>query len=109
MSNGAKELGEMVDFVMGLATAIGKATEDKKLTIGDAQHLLPLIYDIPTAVDGIDKIPSEISQMKLEDVEAMIARAKEKLKLPDAKAEEMIEGSLDIAIRIYALVQKARS
>lgn len=104
-----KELNEAVEFIVELANAIGKASEDKKATVSDAVHLMPLLYKIPSALDGLEMVPDEAKKMDAEKMAAMSAMIKEKLDLPQEKLELAIEGSLDILVRVYALAQSLKA
>jgi hypothetical protein len=103
-----KELSEVIEFVAELASALGKAAEDGKPTLSDAIYLAPLVYKLPSALDGAGKIPEEAANLDKEKMDALAEQFKEKLKLPQEKLEMAIEESLDIALRLYALVQKMK-
>jgi hypothetical protein len=104
-----KELSEVIEFVAELASALGKAAEDGKATLSDAIYLAPLVYKLPSALDGAGKIPEEAAKLDKEKMEALVQQFKDKLKLPQEKLEIAIEESLDIALRMYALVQKMKA
>jgi len=104
-----KELSEVIEFVAELASALGKAAEDGKPTLSDAMYLAPLIYKLPSALDGAGKIPEEASKLDKAKMDALAEEFKDKLKLPQEKLEMAIEESLDIALRLYALVQKLKA
>lgn len=104
-----KELTEVIEFVAELANAAGKAAEDGKPDLGDAIHMIPLLYKLPSAIDGAGKIPEEAKSLDKEKMDELAAHFKDKLKLPQEKIELAIEDSLDIALRLYALVQKLKA
>lgn len=104
-----KELSEVIEFMAELANALGKAAEDKKATLSDALYLAPLVYKLPSALEGIDKIPQEAKKLDKEKMDLLAEKFKEKLKLPQEKLEMAIEDSLDISLRLYALVEKLKA
>ena len=102
-----KELSEAVEFVCELATALVKASADGKITLGDAVRLYPLLHKLPSAVSGLSV--ASMSELTAEDFVAIGASVKESLDLPSDKVELAIEASIDISLRVYALVQKLRA
>lgn len=109
MEKGTKELGEMLKFVCALADGIGEAAKDGSVTLGDAAHLIPLLYKLPSAADGIAEIPAEVADLSQDEVAALVAMIKDELDLPQDKLEMAIEDALEIGIKIYALVQKLKA
>lgn len=109
MEKGTKELGEVLKFVCALANGIGEAAKDGEVSLGDATHLIPLLYKLPAAVDGISEIPAEAKDLSGDEVEALVAMIKEELDLPQDKVEMAVEEGLDLALRLYSLVQKLRA
>lgn len=104
-----KELTEAVEFVVSLANGLGKAAEDGEVGAGDFAYLLPLLYKLPSAVDGVGKIPAELKEIDAEKMSVLTEMVKEKLDVPQDKIELAVEGGLDIAVRLYALVQKLKA
>ena len=102
-----KELSEAAEFICSLAVAIAEATEDGKITVGDTKHLIGLMYKLPSAVDGLSEIV--MADLSTEDLEAVSEVVKKNLELNNDKIEIAVEGAIDIAIQLYALVQKIRA
>lgn len=102
-----KEISEAVEFVCALANAVGEAAEDGKITMGDAAHLIPLLYKLPSAVEGLSDV--SFADLSLSDLEALNAKVKESLDLPDDKVEFAIEEAFDISLKLYNLVQNLRA
>jgi hypothetical protein len=102
-----KEISEAVEFVCALANAVGEAAEDGKITMGDAAHLIPLLYKLPSAVEGLSDV--SFADLSLSDLEALNAKVKESLDLPADKVECAIEEAFDISLKLYNLVQNLRA
>jgi hypothetical protein len=109
MEKGTKELGEVLKFVCALANGIGEAAKDGEISLGDATHLIPLMYKLPAAVDGIAELPAEASDLSGDEIAALVAMIKDELDLPQDKVEMAVEEGLDLALRLYSLVQKLRA
>jgi hypothetical protein len=109
MEKTTKELGEVLKFVCALGNAIGEAAKDGEISLGDATHLIPLLYRLPAAVDGMADIAAEVKDMSQDEMDALIAMVKEELDLPQDQIEVAVEEALDIAIKLYALVAKLRA
>lgn len=102
-----KELLECVEFVCALANAVGESAEDGKISLGDAAHLVPLLYKLPSAIEGLSEV--SFADLSLADLEELSAKVKDSLDLPADKVEFAIEEALDISLKLYALVQKLRA
>ena len=109
MAKDQKELKEALVFMCALANSIGEVAEDGKLNISDATHLVPMLYKLPSAVDGMADIPSEVAEMDSEDIEELAQLVKDELDLPQDKVEMAIEDGIDLCLRLYALAQKLRA
>jgi hypothetical protein len=105
----AKELKEVLLFLCALANTIGEVSEDGKVSKVEALALLPLLYKVPSAIDGIREIPDEIADLSQEDIEELAKMVKDELDLPQKKIEIAIEDGIDICLRLYALAQKLRA
>lgn len=105
----AKELKEVLSFVCALANTIGEVSEDGKVSKTEALTLLPLLYKVPSAIDGIGEIPTEVSDLSQEDIDELAQMIKNELELPQKKVEAAIEDGIDLCLRLYALAQKLRA
>lgn len=105
----AKELKDVLSFVCALANTIGEISDDGKISRTEVLALLPLLYKIPTAIDGIGEIPSEVSELNQEDIEGLAQMVKDELDIPQDKIEAAIEDGIDLCLKLYALAQKMRA
>ena len=105
----AKELKELLSFMCSLANAIGEASDDGKISRGEVIGMLPLLYNVPSAFDGITEIPSEVADLSQEDIEELAQMVKDELDLPQDKIESAIEDGIDLCLKLYALAQKLRA
>lgn len=105
---GTKELGEVVKFVCSLASAAAEAAKDGKVTLSDAVHLMPLLYALPSAIDGWDDLIIESTDLDEAELDELSALVKESLDLPNDDIEEACEEAIDCAIKMYSIVQKLR-
>ena len=107
--SGIKEISEVVKFVCALGNAIGEAAKDGQVSLGDAAGLIPLLYKLPSAVDGIDQIPAEVKDLSEDEMAELAQLVKDELDLPQDKIEGAIEDAVGIAIQLYALVVKLKA
>jgi hypothetical protein len=104
-----KELKDVLSFLCALANTIAEVSEDGKLSKTEALSLLPLLYKVPSAIEGIGEIPDEIADFSQEDIEELAQFVKDELNLPQDKIEIAIEDGIDLCLRLYALAQKLRA
>lgn len=108
MSKGVKELSEAVRFVCSLASVAVDAAADGQVTLGDATKLLPLLYTVPTALDGLDEAVSEAKDLSSDELAEIIAAAKEALDFENDATEAVVEEAIDVALKLYSLISKIR-
>lgn len=106
---GIKEISEVVKFICAVANTIGEAAKDGEVSVGDAAHLIPLLYKLPSAVDGIAEIANEARDLSQDELDQIAAMVKDELDLPQDKVESAIEDALSIGVQIYALVVKLKA
>jgi len=105
----AKELKELLLFMCAFGNALGKASDDGKISRGEVLEMLPLLSKVPSAFGGMTEIPAEVKELSEEDIAELAQFVKDELELPQDKVEEAIEGSIDICLKLYALAQKLRA
>lgn len=106
---GTKELGEAVAFVCSLASAISDAAADGKATASDAIKLMPVLYKLPSALDGLDEVVTEARDLSGEELAELSALVKEQLDLEDDDLEAVCEEAVDCVLKLYSLALKVRS
>lgn len=104
----AKELKEALKFVCALANSIGEVAKDGEISLGDATHLIPLLYKLPSAIEGVANIPAEVKELSADDLAELAQMVKDELDLPQDKVEFAIEEGIDICLKLYALAQKLK-
>lgn len=104
----AKELKEALKFICALANSIGEVAKDGEIGLGDATHLIPLLYKLPSAVDGMGEIPAEVKELSTEGMAELAQMIKDELDLPQDKIEFAVEEGIDICLKLYALAQKLK-
>ena len=102
-----KELSEAAKFVCAVANAIAEAASDGKISLADATHLVPLMYKLPAAVDGLNEIV--LADLGLDELTLIVADVKEALDLPNDKAEAIAECSCEVAVKLYELALKFKA
>ena len=105
---GTKELGEVVKFVCSLASAAADAAKDGKVSLSDAAHLMPILYSLPSALDGLDHLVLEAQDLSEDELLELSELVKEHLDLPSDDIEEACEEAIDCALKLYSIVQKLR-
>ena len=104
-----KELKEAIGFMCALANGIGEAAKDGEATLGDAAHLVPLLYKLPGAVDGMGKIDDEAADLSQDEIDELVKYVKDELDLPQDKVEMAVEEALVLVVQLYSLVRKLKA
>lgn len=107
--HGIQETKELVVFVARLSSSLGAALEDGKLGIVDMARLAPVLMKAGAALEGIDKVPVEMSDLDAAEREELIEAVKGELSLPQEKLEEAVFKCLSVASKlhdVYLLLKK---
>lgn len=107
-AKGTKELGEAVKFLCSLASAIADAAADGKATLSDAVKLVPVLYQLPSALDGLDEAVMEAKDLSHEELEEIMAIVRDSLDFENDELEELCEEAVDCVLKLYSLVLKMR-
>lgn len=104
-----KETTELVIFTVQMAVAIDKATKNG-LQWTDIAYLLPVVPQMPQAIDGIEKVPSELRNM--DDSQRLeMSTEIQKVDFDCEISEEIVEQALRVGIeqvRLITLIREAR-
>lgn len=107
--SGVKELSDVVKFVCTLASSVAEAAADGKVTVGDIAHILPVLYALPSAVDGLDEAVAQAKDLGADQLAELSLVVKDSLDLPDDKIEEAVEEVVDCALKLYGVVAKLKA
>lgn len=106
---GIEQLKELVSFGVKLGNALGKALEDGQISLGDASAFFDAALAAPAAFDGIEKIPSELSDLDQAEAASLKAFVAEEFDIPEDNVEKVVESALDLAVQIFAFIQLFKS
>jgi len=99
---GIEELKQVLKMVAGLGNAVDKALEDNKIKMSDAPLFMGVFLDMPSAFEGIDKVPGEIKDLDESESAELVKYVEEELDLRSDRTEEIIEKGLKLASDVYA-------
>jgi gamma-glutamyl phosphate reductase len=106
--SGTKELGEAVKFMCALASAVSDAAADGKATLADAARLAPVLYKLPSALDGLSEAIEEAKDLSAEEMDELSKMIKDELDLEDDNLEAICEEAVDCCLKLYSLVLKIK-
>lgn len=105
---GIKETKEVLDFVLALGNALGKAYEDGELKLADALHFVPILSKAGPAFGDISKIAAELKDLSDEERQALTAYAKASFDIPDDKLESSLEMALEVGFYLAKLIAEIK-
>jgi len=106
--SGTKELGEAVKFMCALASAVSDAAADGKATLADAARLAPVLYKLPSALDGLSEAIEEAKDLSAEELDELSKMIKDELDLEDDNLEAVCEEAVDCCLKLYSLALKIK-
>lgn len=101
----AKETKEVIEFLLSLGEAAGRALSDNDIGLTDAIYFFDAMRRLDDAVKGYDKIPAELLAWTPEDTAEMVAAAKE-FDIPQDRVEERIKDAIKIAGPVIEYIAK---
>jgi len=105
MAKEVKEFKELLKFIAVLASGVGSAMEDGKVSITDILKLLPALKLSKDAIDGIDKIPGELWEANEVDIAALREYFAAEFDIPDDELEATVERAWNAAISFLLLLR----
>lgn len=105
---GIDETAEVVDFVAVLGNAIDGALLDGKFNWMDFGQFFALVPRMAPAINGIDKVPRELSDLSVAERAILAERLAVTLKLQNPVTEVLSEKAFDLALHLAEFVSEIR-
>lgn len=102
---GIKETKELLKFVVEFVEAIDKSLEDGSIGFADIANLVSAMLASGPAFTDMNLIPAEMADLSGEEAIELYDYARTELNLNSEKAEEIVEASLEIGLKMYQLIQ----
>ena len=105
---GIDETKDVLDFILSLASSIGKSMEDGKFGYHDLGCLFSSLRKAPAAIVGVSEVAGEISDLDKTEKEELIRFFINKFDIPNDQFEVVFEEGFAAAISIIHLVNRFR-
>jgi len=106
---GIKETKEVLAFILSLGNALGVSMDDGKIDLGDVVNFFDVLKTAPAALTGLDSLVGEISDLDKKEKDELVSFARNKFQIPQKDVEKFLEGALDLAARLFDLVDSMRT
>lgn len=103
--HGIKETKELLTALIELTNAVGASMEDGRFSYGDIRHFYGVFSSLPSAVRGIDKIPTELGDLDPLEREELMRYITDRVELPDDRIEEYVEKALKVLVSSVDLIK----
>ena len=100
-----KESGEVLDLLIGLGNAAGKAALDGKISYLDAALFIDPLMSLMPAIDGADKALKELMMASDMDKALLADYFAEKFDLPQDGIEKRIEEAITFGFSLFSYIQ----
>jgi len=90
-----KESKELISFICTTYEAFHKCMKDKIIDTSDLIHLPPVIMGIIPAINGFEKVKTELKNMTYEDLDDLVSFAREEFDIDHEKLESFIENGIE--------------
>lgn len=106
MQFGIEETKDVILFGVSAANAvIASLKDDGKITVKDFPNLIAPMMKLPAALSGLNYVPAELADLTEVEKDELIQFVKANLEVDDAKAQAIIQKSIEAAYSIYNLVK----
>ena len=102
---GTKETEDVVVFFGSICEGIYESVKDGKLTFGDYINFIPVVADLLPAISGIEKVPDELRDLSIEEMDALVEKFKANFEIPDDIVEEFVENCVTGARLVFRNVE----
>lgn len=102
---GVKELTDVVKLGVAIANAGVMVAADKKVDLADLPTIMAILPLVPSALEGISKVPAEAADLDSAEGAALLATIATDLALPDGKAKAIVMASMKVAVDLKDLVE----
>ncbi len=103
----AKETKEVVQFLLAIGEAAGKALEDEDIGLSDAVFLFDSFRKIGPAIDNAAAVPGELAAWTETDTQEMVAAAMG-FDIPQDNIEALVKDALQVAGPFIEFIAKLR-
>lgn len=108
MSEGIKELGEIVEFSIDLANAASRSLEDGEFGLFDLRHFIGVIASAGPALKGLDKIPAELADLDAKEMDELLEKIKGNLEISDDRIKELLDTGISVSQGLFKAYEEIR-
>lgn len=105
---GIESIKIIILFGLSLGNELGKALEDKKLSIGEAFGFIDDLNDIDDVIEAVKKAPAEFLDLDSEEKAEIQSIVKVEFDIEDDKVEDAIEESFGFTLDTFRYVNRMR-
>lgn len=105
MKLGVENLELVILFAIGFGTDVYASAKDGKFSFWEVLGLSSRLKDIPALLSSAPQIGQEISDLDDEEMERIKTTVRTKLKIDNARAEQVIESAINWLIGTYQFGQ----
>ena len=95
---------ELLAFVLDLGESIGESFKDGKITFMDATNFISVFQKIAPALEDLDQIPSELSDLDEVEILDIMAYVAEEFDIADDELEMKVEMGLEAGLRLAKFI-----
>jgi len=106
---GIDETKDVLLFAVLFANAINKTFADGKVTLADLPNFFNVVLKLPAALNGINKVPSEINDLDENELKTLLQIVKDNLGLQTDQVKVVLQKSLDFVFAAYNLIIAIRT
>lgn len=106
---GIVALKESIDLVIDTLDAVKAISSDGKVGLDDLGALISFVKKVGPLVGDMGKVPSEVKDLSLEEVQELIAYVALKLSIPDEHAMKVVDASLKLMSSSVTLLQAVKA
>jgi hypothetical protein len=104
-----KETKELVCFLVDIMNWLGKSFEDGDISLSDLLALLPKFKEAGAAINGIEKIPSELKHVPEYELAALYKHIQDHFDIPQDNIEMVAETLIKVALQLVLVFRTVKT
>jgi hypothetical protein len=102
---GTENIKVVFSFAFGIAEDVIAAKADGKINLADGPRFVDDLFRLPGLINAVPQVDDEYLDMTEAEAEEIKVFVREKLKLPAANVEEVVEAGFDVVMDASKMVQ----
>ena len=103
---GIQQTKDVLKTAALIGNGVGISLQDGKFDLSDLTNFVNALISLPTAVDGITEVPTELKDLDPAERTELLNYFSQEFDIPHDKTEEAIEDHIEFLFALWKIVDK---